>query len=102
MPPNTFTTTQENPMHNPITQFQRRAIIGDRHFVLANPQQPDNWALAGSIVQSTDKQGLRSFGPARTISTTQLIAWAASHKLTFYIEENYPVVHRDTEESLAA
>ena len=83
-------------------QFQRRAVIGERHFVLANPEQPDIWALAGSPVQSVDPQGVRSFGPARTISTAELRAWAQAHRLPFYIEENFPVIHRDIEESLAA
>jgi hypothetical protein len=89
-------------MDKQVRQFQRRAVIGERHFVLANPEQPDIWALAGTVVQSIDKQGVRSFGPARTISTGELIAWAAAHRLPFYIEENFPVIHHDIEESLAA
>ena len=89
-------------MDKQVTHYQRRAIIGDRHFVLANPEQPDLWALAGTAVQTTDKHGQRSFSPPRTVSTGQLIAWAAAHSQPFYIEENYPVIHRDLEESLAA
>jgi hypothetical protein len=89
-------------MENQERQFQRRAMVGNRHFVLANPEHPDIWALAGSEVQSVDKHGVRCFGPAKTISTSELVAWAKANRLPYHIEENFPVCNRDLNETVAA
>ena len=89
-------------METPESQFQRRAIAGDRHFILADLQQPDVWALAGPVVTGIDENGARSYGPARTISTERLKAWAKSRKLPFRIEEKFPVVRRGITEAIAA
>ena len=90
-------------MENPDSLFQRRAIAGDRHFILADPEtQPDAWALPGPVVTGMDENGIRSYGPAKTISTQALQAWAKSRKLRFRIEEKFPVVRRDISETVAA
>ena len=83
-------------------QFQRRAIVGDRHFILADPAQPDVWALPGPVVAATDVNGVRRFGVARTISTEHLRAWAKAEKLSMRIEEKFPVVRRGITEAIAA
>lgn len=75
-------------------QFQRRAIVGDRHFVLANPDRADAWALAGPVVTGEDENGVRSYGTANTVSTAQLRAWARARRKPFRIEEKFPVVRR--------
>ena len=76
-------------------KYQRRAIVGKRHFVLADPQQPDRWALPGPVVDSVDALGLRNFGAARTVSTETLAAWARSLRCKLRIEERFPVVRRN-------
>lgn len=83
-------------------QYQRRAIVGDRHFIQADPDRPDVWALPGPVVYSEDENGVRSFGPARTIRTAELQAWAASQKLRLRIDEKFPIVRRGWSEALAA
>jgi hypothetical protein len=83
-------------------QFQRRAIVGERHFILVDAGQPDIWALPGSVVTAVDENGVRSFGAARTISTLALQRWAARQNLPFRIEEKFPVVRRGYLEDLAA
>ena len=89
-------------MQAPEYHFQRRAIAGDRHFILADPTEPDVWALAGPVVTGTDENGVRSFGPARTISTQALRAWAQAKNLPFRIEDKFPLVRRDINEPIAA
>ncbi|QWF71942.1 hypothetical protein KEF85_05650 [Methylomonas paludis] len=87
-------------MENPDDQFQRRAIVGDRHFILADVNQPDHWALAGPVVLATDADGNRRFGPARTITTAQLSAWAAGQNLRLQIADKFPLVRRDISASI--
>ena len=75
---------------------QARAIIGKRHFVLANPKvSSDIWAVPGFTVLSTNlnKKGVegRSFGPAPTVSTKQLKAFARSIGAGFLINSAYPI-----------
>ena len=89
-------------METPENQFQRRAIAGHRHFILADLQQPDSWALPGAVILAEDENGQRRYGPARTISTAQLKAWAKSQRLPFRIVEKFPVVRGDVCSSLAA
>ena len=84
------------------SQFQRRAIVGDRHFILADPDQPDQWALAGPIITNEDEQGNRSYGKARTISTKALKTWAQTHNRRFSIIEKFPVIRRSITEAIAA
>lgn len=79
---------------------QRRAIVGDRHFILADPAQPDRWALAGTQVTGVDENRNRSFGPLQTISTEGLRAWAAAMQRPFRIEEAYPLVRGDAAEAV--
>lgn len=83
-------------------QFQRRAIVGQWHFILVNAEQPDIWALPGAVVIASDENGIRRFGPTRTITTSALKAWAYKAKLPFRIEERYPVIRRASLEELAA
>jgi len=83
-------------------RFQRRAVVGGRHFILANPEQPDVWALAGPVVTAVDENGVRSFGPAKTITTQALMAWALRKRLAFRIEEQFPLAHRDISVAMAA
>ena len=83
-------------------QFQRRAIAGDRHFILADPDQPDAWALAGPVVTGIGENGVRSYGKAETISTEALRAWAKANKRSFRIEEKFPVIRRGITEAIAA
>lgn len=78
------------PDRNPPSQ--RRAIAGDRHFILADPACPDLWALPGPVV-ATDAAGLRRFGPARTASTARLRDWAQRQGLAFRIDDRYPLPH---------
>ena len=75
---------------------QARAIIGKRHFVLADPRiSSDRWAVPGFTVLSTElnKEGVevRSFGPAPTVSTKQLKAFAKSIGSGFLINSAYPI-----------
>ncbi len=89
-------------MESPCNQFQRRAIVGNRHFILADTGQPDVWALAGPVVIAEDENGIRSYGPAGTITTAALKALACKHGLPFKIEEKFPVVRRDIGVDMAA
>ncbi|MGD0961967.1 MAG: hypothetical protein ABSB19_19320 [Methylomonas sp.] len=89
-------------MEQPEHQYQRRAIVGDRHFILANPERPDCWALAGPVVMAEDANGVRDYGPARTISTARLREWARMHNRSFAIIEDFPVVRRGFSDALAA
>jgi len=89
-------------MESPDSQFQRRAIVGDRHFILADPDRPDEWALAGPIVTGTDENGIRSYGAAKTIGTERLKAWAKTQQLPFRIEDKFPVVRRGISDAIAA
>jgi hypothetical protein len=72
---------------------QARAIIGKRHFVLADHRISDRWAVPGFTVLSTElnKEGVevRSFGPAPTVSTKQLKAFARSIGAGFLINPAY-------------
>ena len=75
---------------------QPRAIIGKQHFVLANPKvSSDRLAVPGFTVLSTElnKDGVevRSFGPAPTVSTKQLKAFARSIGAGFLINPAYPI-----------
>lgn len=87
-------------MESPDDQFQRRAIVGERHFILADVDNPDTWALAGPVVLATDTDGNRRFGSARTISTAQLSRWAAGQNLRLQIVEKFPVVRRGISEAI--
>lgn len=89
-------------METPDNQFQRRAIAGDRHFILVDPAQPDTWALAGPVVETMDEDGICSYAAAKTISTAQLQAWAKNQNRPFRIEEKFPVVRRGISEAIAA
>jgi hypothetical protein len=89
-------------MEAPDDQFQRRLIIGDRHFILADPKHPDCWALAGPVISAEDEQGNRTYTAARTLSTAQLRAWAFSQQRSFSLIEKYPVVRRGISEAIAA
>ncbi|MDD4915410.1 MAG: hypothetical protein PHW13_10305 [Methylococcales bacterium] len=82
--------------------YQRRAIVGDRHFILACPTQIDAWALPGLLVIGVDANGVRQFGPPRTVSTARLKAWARANGLGFRIEVKYPLLRRDAGDSAAA
>lgn len=75
---------------------QPRVIIGKRHFVLADPRiNSDRWAVPGFTVLSTErnKEGVevRSFGPAPTVSTKQLKAFARSIGAGFLINPAYSI-----------
>lgn len=89
-------------METQDSQFQRRAIVGDRHFILADPAKADVWALAGPVVTGIDENGIRSYGAAKTVSTAQLKAWAKARRCPFSIEEKFPVVRRGINDALAA
>ena len=89
-------------METPENQFQRRACVGKRYFILANVKFPDLWAIPGSVVIGTDAEGNRSFAATRTITTLALKAWALEQSLPFSIEEKFPVVRRGITEAIAA
>lgn len=89
-------------METPENQFQRRACVGDRYFILADLTQPDCWAIPGSRVIVTDADGHRRFAPARTVSTEVLQAWAIQQGYSFSIEEKFPVIRRGITEAIAA
>ena len=80
---------------------QRRAIIGDRHFILLDPNKPDLWALPGPVITTEDDNGLRNYGPPRTITTARLIDWARDQGLSVHINEKYPLLRRDQGEAPA-
>jgi hypothetical protein len=82
-------------METRYQQYQCRALIGDRHFILADPQRPDLWALPGPVISSEDENGNRRYSPPRTISSARLLDWARSQGHSFHIEEQYPVLRRD-------
>ena len=84
-------------MEQPQDQYQRRAIVGNRHFILADPAQPDRWALAGPVVISEDELGYRRYGPPRTVSSAQLQTWAKHMRRPFRIEEKFPVIRNSAE-----
>lgn len=75
-------------------QFQRRAIVGDRHFIQADPLQPDIWAVPGSVVVAEDENGIRCYGTAPVVATAVLTDWAKQHNLIVRIEEQFPVLRR--------
>lgn len=82
-------------MQTPSPHTQRRAIVGNRHFILANPEQPDHWALPGPVILKEEPSGQRHYGPAKTISTAQLIDWAKTQNLGVNIDDQFPILRRD-------
>ena len=60
------------------------------------------WALPGPVVSAVDENGVRRYGPARTITTEALQAWDKSRKLSFRIDDKFPVVRRGWSEAMAA
>lgn len=70
--------------------FQRRAIVGDRHFVAISD---NSWAQPGQIdTGKLDQYGRRIF-QKRTLTTGQLRAWAKKIGQAVHINDQYPLVH---------
>jgi hypothetical protein len=75
-------------------KYQRRAIAGEWHFVLADPEDMDSWVWPGTQVLGVEANGARRFAPPRLLSMRELAAWAQCAGLALRIEERFPVVRR--------
>jgi len=72
---------------------QRRAIIGDRHFILANEENKNCWVVPGGTSPVRNKKGeIIEKGKIHILTTKQLTDYAKSigHKLK--IIEDFPVI----------
>ena len=80
-------------------EVQRRAVIGSRHFILADPKRcTSTWAVPGlNVVREVD--GVREFGPARIVSTGHLRRIAAANNWVLQIVEKYPLIRKSVDKS---
>ncbi len=74
---------------------QRRPIAGDRHFILADPEKPDEWALPGTCQVVGTLNGVRLFSRPKTISTDNLKAWAKQTNRRFMIMDDCSLVRTE-------
>ena len=80
-------------------EVQRRAVIGNRHFILADPKRcTSTWAIPGlNVVRELGD--VREFGPARIVTTEQLRRSAVASGQVLQIIEKYPLIRKSVDKS---
>lgn len=72
--------------------YQKRAVVGERHFVPVDQNNLDCWAIPGRIVVGQTNKG--PIFKSRTVTSKQLRAWAKKQGLTMKIVD-YPLIRAD-------